>query len=335
MKKIFFVFVALSLLGCSVQKKELQFHDKGLVTFLNQVSEPRLRETLTMIASDQMEGRMTGSQGQKKAAQYIIDCFQKEGVSFPPKATGWYQNVPKSFIRNRYGDSNNIWAFVQGSEKPDEILVVSAHYDHIGMKSGEIYNGADDNGSGTAAVMELARLFTEAKQKGFAPKRSILFLLLTAEEIGLYGSDYYTQNPLYPLENTIANINIDMIGRVDNLHTDNNYIYVIGADRLSTDLHRINEETNKKYTNLEFDYKYDDRYDAWQIYYRSDHYNFAKYGIPAVFFFNGMHDDYHEPTDTVEKIDFEAMTKRTKHIFALAWELANRPERIKVDRDGK
>ncbi|MDO4228619.1 MAG: M28 family metallopeptidase [Capnocytophaga sp.] len=335
MKRIFFAFIALWIISCSAQKNDIYNEDKNLSVFLNKISQQQLQSNLNVIASDAMQGRMTGSEGQKKAAQYIVSYFEKEGITFPPKATGWYQTVPKTFINNRFDDSDNIWAFVQGSEKPEEIIVISAHYDHIGMNYGKIYNGADDNGSGTVAVMELARIFNEAKKQGQAPKRSLLFLLLTAEEIGLYGSDYYTQNPLYPLQNTVANINIDMIGRIDNLHTDNKYIYVIGADRLSSELHNINEAVNKKYTQLNLDYKYDDRNDPWQIYYRSDHYNFAKYGIPSVFFFNGIHDDYHEHTDTIDKIDFEAMTNRTKLIFALAWELANRPERIKVDRDGK
>lgn len=335
MKKIFFSFIILFIIGCSVQKNDVQRGDKLLPVFLDEISEQRLSETLKVIASDQMEGRDTGSEGIRKSANYIVEQYVREGITFPPKASGWFQTVPKSFFGNRYNDSDNIWAFVEGSERPEEIIVVSAHYDHLGTEYGKIYNGADDNGSGTVAVMELARVFNLAKKKGHSPKRSILFLLVTGEERGLYGSDYYSKNPLYPLKNTVANINIDMIGRVDNLHTNGNYIYVIGADRLSSDLQNINEEMNKKYVNLKLDYKYDDRNDPWQIYYRSDHYNFAKHGIPSVFFFNGLHSDYHQPTDTYEKINFEAMTKRTKLIFALTWELANRSERIKVDRDGK
>lgn len=336
MKKIFFTLIALSLLGCGVQKNDIvQADDKELLMFLNEISEQKLSETLKVIASDDMEGRDTGSEGIKKAADYIVSQYKEAGINYPPKASGWFQTVPKSFLRNRFNDSDNIWAFVGGSEKPEEIIVVSAHYDHIGTKGENIFNGADDNGSGTVSVMELARVFHNAKERGYAPKRSILFLLVTAEERGLYGSEYYSKNPLYPLENTVANINIDMIGRTDDLHTHNNYIYVIGSDRLSTDLHNINEMVNQKYVGLELDYKYNDRNDPWKIYFRSDHYNFAKHGIPSIFFFNGVHQDYHKPTDTYEKIDFQALTKRTKLVFALAWKLANRPERIKVDRDGK
>ena len=233
----------------------------------------------------------------------------------------------------KLNDSENIWAYIEGSEKPDEVLVISAHYDHVGMKNGEIYNGADDDGSGTVAVMEIAKAFMKAKKEGNGPKRSILFLHVTGEQHGLHGSRFYSENPLFPLKNTIADINIDMIGRRDNLNpNDNNYIYVIGSDRLSSELHTINEEVNKKYTLLRLDYKYNDRNDPEQIYYRSDHYNFAKKGIPAIFFFNGIHDDYHKPTDEVEKILFDLLTKTARLAFSLAWELANRDNRIVVDR---
>lgn len=163
-----------------------------------------------------------------------------------------------------------------------------------------------------------------------------MFLHVTGEEHGLHGSRYYSDNPLYPLENTVANINIDMIGRRDTLHPNtNNYIYVIGSDRLSSELHDINEAMNAKYANMELDYKYNDRNDPERIYYRSDHYNFAKKGIPAIFYFNGVHEDYHMPTDTPDKIEYDALAKRAQLAFAVAWELANREERIKVDRDGK
>lgn len=287
-----------------------------------------------------MQGRNTGEPGQKKAGEYIIEQYKKLGIPFPKGADSYYQRVPSDFMKRGFSpklnDSENIWAYIEGSEKPDEVLVISAHYDHVGMKNGEIYNGADDDGSGTVAVMEIAKAFMKAKKEGNGPKRSILFLHVTGEEHGLHGSRFYSENPLFPLKNTIADINIDMIGRRDNLNpNDNNYIYVIGSDRLSSELHTINEEVNKKYTQLRLDYKYNDRNDPEQIYYRSDHYNFAKKGIPAIFFFNGIHDDYHKPTDEVEKIEFDLLTKRARLAFALAWELANRDKRIVVDRDGK
>lgn len=333
-KNLFFGLSFL-LLACSVGKNISPNTEGVLQTYIDKISESQLKQNLEIIASDEMEGRDTGSEGQKKAATYIVGQYEKAGISHPPKAEGWFQNVPSTFMLNRFPDSDNIWAFIEGSEKPGEVLVITAHYDHIGEMFGKIYNGADDNGSGTVAVMEIARVFQEAKNNGVGPKRSILFLHVTGEERGLYGSDYYSRNPLYPLENTIANINIDMIGRIGNLYNNGNYVYVIGADRLSSELHTINETVNEKHIKLELDYKYDDRNDPEQIYYRSNHYNFARYGVPSVFFFNGIHNDYHQATDTVDKINFEALKKRTQLIFALAWELANRENRIVVDRDGK
>lgn len=233
-------------------------------------------------------------------------------------------------------ESQNIAAYVPGSELIDEVIVVSAHYDHLGKRGEEIYNGADDNGSGTTTIMEVAEATAIAAKMGVAPRRSVLFLWVTGEEKGLLGSAYYAGNPLFPLENTVADVNVDMVGRVDSRYADNpHYIYVIGSDRLSTDLHKINEDVNQKYTQLTLDYKYNDEEDPNRYYFRSDHYNFAKNGIPSIFFFNGTHADYHRTTDTVEKINFEKMESVGRHIFHLVWELANRADRIEVDGEVK
>ena len=230
--------------------------------------------------------------------------------------------------------SENVVAYIKGSEKPNEILVISAHLDHEGVKDGEIYNGADDDGSGTVAIVEIAKAFKQAADAGHGPKRSILFLHVTAEEKGLLGSQYYTDvEPIFPLENTVANLNIDMIGRTDpKREGERNYIYLIGSDKLSTELHNISEEVNQKYANVVLDYKFNDDNDPNRFYYRSDHYNFAKNNIPVIFYFNGTHADYHKPTDTPDKIEYDLLENRTRLIFYTAWELANRADRIVVDK---
>jgi hypothetical protein len=229
-------------------------------------------------------------------------------------------------------EGENVMGFIEGSDKKDEVVVISAHYDHLGIRGDDIYNGADDNGSGTSTVLDIAAAFKKAKDMGVGPRRSVLCLLVTGEEKGLLGSDYYSENPVFPLESTVANINVDMIGRVDKDHADNpNYIYVIGSDRLSTDLHNINEDMNQKYAQLELNYTFNSESDPNQFYYRSDHYNFAKKGIPAIFYFSGAHKDYHRTTDTVEKIMFDKVEKIGRLIFHTAWEIANREERIVVD----
>lgn len=228
----------------------------------------------------------------------------------------------------------NVLGYLKGTDPlaSNELIVVSAHYDHIGKKGADINNGADDNGSGTTTVLELAEAFVKARKEGKGPKRSILFLLVTGEEKGLLGSEFYSQNPVFPLDQTIADVNIDMVGRVDDKYADQeNYIYVIGSDRLSNDLHTINERVNQKYEHLIMDYKYNDEADPNRFYYRSDHYNFAKNGIPSIFFFNGTHADYHRPSDTFDKIRFDVMEKRGRHIFHLVWDLANRDQRIRVN----
>ncbi len=341
MRKFILIVFGVTFIGSNSTTAQKTVAKKVSINkYKNTITVAELSKHLHIIANDSMEGRNTGEPGQKKAGKYIISQYQKMGMRFPKGATDYYQKVPSEFMKSGFApklnDSENIWTFIEGSEKPNEILIISAHYDHVGIKNGAVFNGADDNGSGTSALLEIAQAFNNAKKQGFGPKRSILFLHLTGEEHGLHGSRFYSEHPLFPLENTIADINIDMIGRRDTLHTKtNNYIYVIGSDRLSSELHAINEEVNKKYTQLELDYKYNDRNDPERFYYRSDHYNFAKKGIPSIFFFNGVHADYHEATDTADKIEYDALTKRAQLAFVLAWELANRSERIKVDKDGK
>ncbi len=233
--------------------------------------------------------------------------------------------------------SANVMAYIEGTDPmmKNELVVVSAHYDHLGVRGKDIYFGADDNASGTSAVLEIAQAMSMAKAKGEGPKRSVLCILMTGEEKGLLGSQYYTEHPVFPLANTVADVNIDMIGRVDEKHKDANYTYVIGSDRLSTDLHKINEAANSTYTHLRLDYTFNADNDPNRFYYRSDHYNFAKNGIPAIFFFSGVHEDYHRPTDTPDKIMFDKAVTIAQLAFYTAWELASRPERIKVDVVGR
>ncbi len=234
--------------------------------------------------------------------------------------------------------SENILGFMEGSDKSDEVLVITAHYDHIGISSraegDKINNGADDDGSGTVAVLAMAKAFVQAKKDGKGPRRSILFMTVTGEEKGLLGSRYYTDNsPVYPLSSTVANLNIDMIGRRDPQHKSSApYVYVIGSDKLSSQLHELSETTNKTYTNLIFDYTYNDENHPERIYYRSDHWNFAKNNIPIVFYFDGVHEDYHKPSDEVDKIEFDLLSLRAKAVFHAAWGIANRENKLMMDK---
>jgi hypothetical protein len=237
----------------------------------------------------------------------------------------------------------DVLGFMPGSDAKlkEEVLVFSAHYDHIGLVTDpnakdKVNNGADDDGSGTTGVLEIARAFSQAKKDGKGPKRSVLFLFNVGEEKGLLGSEYYTDHPVYPLENTIADLNIDMIGRVGEEYIGKpdsaNTVYSIGSAMLSTDLHKISEDANNTYTKLKLDYKYDDPNDPNRFYYRSDHYNFAKHGVPIIFYFNGVHADYHQPGDEVSKINFPLLAKRAQLAYYTGWELANRDARPVVDK---
>ena len=228
--------------------------------------------------------------------------------------------------------TENALGFIEGSDLKEDIIVISAHHDHLGMQNGVVFNGADDDGSGTSAIITMAEAFAKAKAEGHGPRRSLLFLSVTGEEKGLFGSEYYAKNPVFPLAQTMTDLNVDMIGRTDVEHEGKpDYVYVIGSDKLASELKVITEAQNKQYTQLDLDHRFDDPADPNRFYYRSDHYNFAVNKVPVAFFFNGVHADYHKESDEIGKIEFPKMEKRAKLVFHLAWELANRDGRIKVD----
>ena len=332
-KKILVMAVFSMALACKIQKNK-PISEANVEEYGSTITAAELKDHLYTFASDEFQGRDTGKPGQKKAANYLKDNYMKLEIASPLGGEDYFQDIPSSFFNNKYNDSENVVAFIKGSEFPEEIMVISAHYDHVGMDSeGNIYNGADDDGSGTVSILEIAEAFKEAQNDGYQPRRSILFLHVTGEEKGLLGSDYYTKNPIFPLENTVTDLNTDMIGRIDPKHEDNpNYIYLIGSDKLSTQLHELSEEVNNKYTQFDLDYTYNDENDPNRFYYRSDHYNFAKHNIPVIFYFNGTHADYHQPTDTPDKIEYDLMARRAQLIFYTAWEVANRDERLVVDK---
>lgn len=232
---------------------------------------------------------------------------------------------------------SNVLGLVEGTDKKDEYVIITAHYDHVGKRNDTtIYYGADDDGSGTVSVLELAEAFAKAKAEGKGPRRSILFMAVSGEEHGLWGSEYYSNNPVYPLNKTTVNLNIDMVGRIGNDYMKDkdsaNYIYIIGDNKLSSELTPITDAVNGSFSKLKLDRKYNDPADPNRFYYRSDHYNFAEKGVPIIFYFNGVHPDYHRPTDTPDKINYSLMEKRAKLVFFTALEIANRDEMLKRDQ---
>ena len=326
-------FVFVISLADSDQFKTLNAERKAILSRFNRMALEKSKpdqtqgtQTPTFIVSKQMAAEMLGINS-KKLEAYALDPNTKLKTK---KTT--------IKIKSERGEdmieTANILGFLEGTDKKEEVVVISAHYDHVGIDDkGQIHNGADDDGSGTCALLELAEAYAKAKADGKGPRRSILFLWVTGEEKGLLGSKYYTDiAPVIALEKTLCDFNIDMIGRIDKKHQNNqNYVYLIGSDKLSSELHTISENVNKETINFELDYEFNDSKDPNRFYYRSDHYNFAKNKIPVIFYFTGVHEDYHRPGDDVEKILFEKYAKITQLVFSTSWEIANRNDKIIVD----
>ncbi|TNE72959.1 M28 family peptidase [bacterium] len=268
------------------------------------------------------------------------DVIAKSAKTFKATSTP-YQLSIKTDVTPVKVMSYNIVAILDGSDpvKKDELVVMSSHYDHVGIgnpddKGDKIYNGADDDGSGTVGLLGVATALTKAKAAGVGPKRSVMILHVTGEEKGLLGSRYYSDHPTWPIESTIANVNADMIGRIDTDYqktNDGDYIYIIGASIISSTMDSLLQVANNKTVKIKLDMKYNDLNDPNQFYRRSDHWNFGRLGVPFSFFFNGVHEDYHRPSDSIEKIAFNAMAKRAQLLYAYAIELANMNGRPVVD----
>ena len=348
MKKFNILILILSItVSCSQENKS----DK----YAESITTKELSELVYEFASDKFEGRDTGEAGQKLAVNFIRDFYKANNIDKADNTEEYFQKFLVDFSERQVANPSNIstlksssineenidWvktenvaAIIKGDVYPDEYIILTAHLDHVGIEDGEIYNGADDDGSGSMALLEIAQAFKLAELDGNRPKRSIVILHVSAEEKGLLGSKYYVENPLYSLDETITNLNVDMIGRTDpTRESDNeNYIYLIGTDRLSSMLHDTSEKVNKRTINLELDYRFNAWDDPNRFYERSDHWHFAKNNIPVIFYFSGTHEDYHMPTDTPDKIRYDLLTKRARLIFHTAWEIANMDEKIEVDK---
>jgi hypothetical protein len=272
--------------------------------------------------------------GAEKAAEMV--AAMKSGA--PLKTAVIQKPVELRFEKFQFEKmASNVIGMLPGTDLKDEYVVITAHMDHLGKRDTVIYYGADDDGSGTCAVMQIAKAFGVAKKAGKGPRRTMVFMTVSGEEMGLWGSDYYTRNPVFPLEKTTVNLNIDMIGRIGNDYTNKNqadsmnYVYVIGDDKISSDLRPISEKANNEQVQLKLDYRYNDPKDPNRFYYRSDHYNFAQKGVPIIFYFDGVHKDYHKPTDTPEKINYELYARRTQLVFYTGWIMANYDRMLKRD----
>jgi hypothetical protein len=269
-----------------------------------------------------------GESGLDSLRQNIIENI----TEFQPKELSYsLSHIPYSTEVNI--ETENVLAFFEGAdpELKDEIIVLTSHYDHLGIgqpdSTGDrIYNGADDDGSGTIGLLNIAKAFVDAAENGVKPKRSILILHVSGEEKGLLGSRFYSDHPVFPIDKTVTNINTDMIGRVDPLHQKKgveDYSYIIGGDIISSELDSLISVANSRSGQLQLSDRYNDLQDPNQFYRRSDHWNFGRLGVPFVFFFTGVHEDYHQPSDEVHKIRFDKMAKIVRTIYATTVLVAN------------
>jgi hypothetical protein len=282
--------------------------------------------------------------GEKSNATAIFNASY--GPSLPP---AFELNPAKKIsvgisARTETIPTQNVVAIWEGSDPvlKDEYVAIGAHYDHVGIcapgAADPICNGADDDGSGTTAILSMAEALAKAPTK---PKRSVIFVWHCGEEKGLWGSRYFTEYPTIPLDHVVAQLNIDMIGRSKKEGDTNprnkdltgpNDVYLIGSTMMSTELGELVLAVNKSYLNIGYDTRYDDPADPNRFFYRSDHFNYARKGIPIIFFFDGVHEDYHQAGDSPDKIDYEKMEKITRTVYMTLWEVANRATRVKVDK---
>ncbi len=245
-------------------------------------------------------------------------------------------------MNTRLFEEDNLITIIPGNhpELSREMVVLSAHYDHMGLGEPDdnydiVYSGADDNASGTAVLMQIARAFHKAAGDGYYPSRTLVFLHAAAEEWGLYGARYFVENPLFPDHEIVVNVNVDMVGSVDDSYSgrqDSSYVHVIGAGLVSTMLDDLLQMANDATVDLILDEVYNDTGHYLQLYRRSDHWAFALKNIPFVFFFSGLHEHYHRPSDTHEKIAASLLAARTELITELVWYLAEVKERPESDR---
>ena len=283
-----------------------------------------VKRRIDIIADDSMGGRDTPSHGLEATARYIAGEFRRFGLTPAGDSGDFVQRYPIPAARQgaRPPTAPNVVGMLEGSDPvlKGEYIVLSAHMDHVGIgapvNGDSIYNGADDDASGTAGVIELAEALS---QPGARPKRSVIFLTVSGEEHGLWGSGWFAAHPPVPITNIVADLNIDMIGR-----NWKDTIVVIGKEHsdLGTTLDRVNRAHPELGMNA-----IDDIWPEENFYFRSDHYNFARRGVPVLFFFNGTHPDYHGPNDEPDRIDAEKEARIVRLVYLIAQEVGNAPRR--------
>ncbi len=291
--------------------------EQSLEKFLE--AYPSSGERGTYLASDPNTQHGIGNLYMDIRVVQMVTGYSQEQIIRDPQETNIRYHIQRKL---RPVTTSNLVGVLKGEDSSNFNLIISAHYDHIGIKNRLVYSGADDNASGMAALLEIAEAFKQANDNGVQFDGNIFFVAFSAEEDGLWGSRFFVENPPVPLGHISANFNLDMVGRISPEYDDyGNYLYLLGADGQSKALHETISKVNDQFANITLDYSFDNKDHPLQVLQRGDHWNFAKAGIPIIFFFGGIHDDYHLPTDTADKIDYSALKTRTELIYHTAWEL--------------
>ena len=325
------------------QRNRQRIMERGLTVVAKFQTESTSSPLPSIVISPEVAQALFAGETQSAAAIFNASYSNSLPSSFVLRGT---KNITMNVASNSETvPTQNVVAVWEGSDPvlKAEYVALGAHYDHVGsggpaVGNDTICNGADDDGSGTTALLGMAEALAKAPTR---PKRSVLFVWHCGEEKGLWGSRYFTEFPTVPLNQIVAQINIDMIGRSKKAGDTNprnkdltgpDAVYLIGSTMMSTELGELVNAVNKSFLNITFDTRYDDPQDPNRFFYRSDHYNYARKGIPIIFFFDGVHEDYHRAGDSADKIDYEKMEKITRTVYMTVWEIANRPTRLKVDK---
>jgi hypothetical protein len=309
-----YLFIFLTVFLCP----SLMAQDILLVNYASSILQKDLQRHVAVLASDSLQGREAGTPGGWMAGDYIADRFEEYGLKAP--YGGSYFQEFDTLLQAR-----NVIGVIEGTDKDAGAVVVGAHYDHHGMYYYSVYSGADDNASGVAALLGVAKALSALRVGGYAPRRTIIFIAYDAKERSMAGSAYYVRNPIVPLKQTIACFNMDMLGRTDMPpHEDTNYVLAVGLDKHVSDIRTITDYVNlDKGLNLDIDYTfYGSQAFSDLFYHISDQYNFGERGVPVAYFTSGMHDDLWKPGDDPEKISYPVLQKRAQLIFYTVWEKA-------------
>jgi len=297
--------------GLKAQESQLENYAAGILQY-------ELRQHVEVLASDSLQGREAGAPGGWMAGDYIASCFEKYQLK-PAFGNSYFQYI------DTLSDARNVIGIIEGTDSKQAAVVIGAHYDHHGTHHYAVYNGADDNASGVAALLSIVKVMTAMERGQYRPKRTVIFIAYDSKELNMKGSEYYVNHPTVPLKQTVACLNMDMLGRIDAPPAaDTNYLMIVGAEKHKSNLKAIADFVNyDKGLNLDIDYTFYGSPAFSDMFYRiSDQYNFGKHKIPVMYFTSGMHDDLWKPGDKYDRLSYLVLQKRTQLIFYILWRVA-------------